>query len=121
MKRIPYIIIGVALLLFASCGQQQQVKSVVKDFMEQHLADASDLSYLDFSDVDSTRVVSDSLLQAMRRGVSDRYQSPLPFTDRRSPKLFHIRVNYTLGQDTCSATFYLDSELSSVVALKENR
>ena len=120
MKRI-YIIIGVALLLFASCGQQQQAKSVVKDFMEQHLADASGLSYLHFSDVDSTHVVSDSLLHVMRHAVSDRYRSPLPFADRRSSKLFHIRVNYLLGQDTCSTTFYLDSELSSVVALKENR
>ena len=36
MKRI-YIIIGMALLLFASCGRQQQAKSSVKDFVEQQL------------------------------------------------------------------------------------
>ena len=44
MKRI-YIIIGVALLLFASCGRQQQAKSSVKDFVEQQLH--RDVSYLE--------------------------------------------------------------------------
>ena len=36
MKHSVYIIIGVALLLFASCGQQQKAKSVVKDFMDTY-------------------------------------------------------------------------------------
>ena len=46
-------IIGVALLLFASCGRQQQAKSSIKDFVETQLH--RDASYIDFSSVDSTR------------------------------------------------------------------
>ena len=53
-----------ALLLFASCGRQQQAKSSVKDFVEQQLH--RDVSYLDFSSVDSTRAITDSLIQTLR-------------------------------------------------------
>ena len=39
MKHTIYIIIGVAMLLFASCGRQQTAKSIVKDFMEANIGD----------------------------------------------------------------------------------
>ena len=71
MKRI-YIIIGVALLLFASCGRQQQAKSSVKDFVEQQLH--RDVSYLDFSSVDSTRAITDSLIQTLRNRAGQGVQ-----------------------------------------------
>ncbi|MBR1506222.1 MAG: hypothetical protein IJ614_08965 [Prevotella sp.] len=121
MKLARYnIIIGVALLLFASCGQQQQAKSVVKEFMEKQLVDASELSYIDFANLDSTRVVSDSLLQDMRNRKSEHYTMPSHYADSPSGKLFMMRVSYRLGTDTCSATFYFDDGISGVVAFKEN-
>lgn len=121
MKYANHILIGVALLLFVSCGQQQQAKSLIKDFMAQQLADASELSYIDFSDIDSTRVVSDSALTVMRSNVSARYKSPQHYTERKSDKLILMRVHYLLGNDTCSTTFYMDAEMEGVVAFKENR
>ena len=113
MKRI-YIIIGVALLLFASCGRQQQAKSVVKDFVAQQLK--KDVSYLDFSDVDSTRAISDSLIEGMRhRGPQD-----IHYLDRQTATLLHIRAKYVFDKDTMSATFYLNPDAEGVVAFKEN-
>ena len=113
MKRI-YIIIGVALLLFASCGRQQQAKSSVKDFVENQLN--RDVSYLDFSSVDSTRAITDSLIQVLRSraGQGIQYQDPSGKT------LLHIRTHYLLDDDTLSATFYLDPATLGVVAYKEN-
>ena len=108
------VIIGIALLLFVACGRQQQAKSVVKDFMAQQLQ--KDVSYLDFSDVDSTRAISDSLINVMRQkgpqGVS--------YHDKNNKTLLHIRAKYVIGDDTCSATFYLDPQAEGVVAFKEN-
>lgn len=111
---IKYIIIGIALLLFVSCGQQQQAKSVVKDFVAQQLK--KEVNYLEFSDVDSTRAISDSLVNVMRQkgpqGV--RYQ------EKNNKTLLHVRAKYVLGNDTCSATFYLNPEATGVIAFKEN-
>ena len=103
-----------ALLLFASCGRQQQAKSSVKDFVENQLN--RDVSYLDFSSVDSTRAITDSLIQALRSraGQGVQYQNPSGKT------LLHIRTQYLLDDDTLSATFYLDPATLGVVAYKEN-
>ena len=103
------------LLLFASCGRQQQAKSVVKEFIGQQLH-KDDIHYLDFSDVDSTRAVGDSLIQAMRQ----RGPQGIQYQPRAGKSLLHIRVKYLQGTDTCSTTFYLDSEATGIVAFKEN-
>ena len=114
MKHLSYFIIGVALLLFASCGQQQQAKSVVKDFVQNQLH--KDVSYIDFSDVDSTRVLNDSIIEAMRSRAAKNIQ----YQTYQGKTLMHIRVQYLLDKDTCSATFYLDKEMTGVVAYKQN-
>jgi len=117
MKHQPiYIIIGVGvLLLFAACGRQQQAKSVVKAFMAEQLH-REDVSYIDFSSVDSTHTFNDSLIGALRQhGPKDvSYQ---PWQGRT---LLHIRAKYRVEQDTCSTTFYLDPEATGVVAFKDN-
>ena len=113
MKRI-YIIIGIALLLFASCGRQQQAKSIVKDFMEQQLQ--RDVSYLDFSDIDSTRAIGDSLIDVLRQKAG----KDIAYQNREGHTLFFIRAKYLLDKDTLSTTFYLDPALKGVVAFKQN-
>ncbi len=114
MKKRIYIIIGVAVLLFASCGQQYKAKTVVKDFVEQRLQ--QDADYLDFSDVDSTRTVSDSVITALR----SQGPSGIQYAERGGKTLMYIRTSYVLESDTVSATFYLDKGMSGVVAYKKN-
>ena len=113
--RINNIIgIGLTLLLFAACGQQQQAKSVVKDFVADCLQ--QDADYLDFTDVDSTLSVSDSVITALRQ------QGPkgIQYAERKGKTLKYIRANYLVNDDTLSATFYLDAEMTGVVAYKQN-
>ena len=112
MKRLIYII-GVTLLL-AACGQQQRAKSVVKDFMETY--QKGDVSYLDFSDVDSTKVLTDSLIRVMQQQAG----KDVTFQKRASTTLLLIRAKYLLDDDTCSTTFYLDPSTMGVVACKQN-
>ena len=64
------------LLLFASCGQRHKVKSSVKEFVSDQLN--REVRYLDFSKVDSTRALSDSLIRVMRSkgGKNILYKNP---------------------------------------------
>ena len=112
LKSLIYII-GVMLLLTA-CGQQQRAKSVVKDFMETY--QKGDVDYLEFSDVDSTRVLSDSLINALQQQAG----KDVIFQKRTSTTLLLIRAKYLLDDDTCSTTFYLDPSTMGVVACKQN-
>ena len=112
LKNLIYII-GVTLLL-AACGQQHRAKSVVKDFMETY--QKGDVSYLDFSDVDSTKVLSDSLVNALQQQAG----KGATFQKRTSTTLLLIRAKYLLDDDTCSTTFYLDPSTMGVVACKDN-
>ncbi|MBP1541255.1 MAG: hypothetical protein ILA25_03695 [Prevotella sp.] len=110
MKHGLYII-GVALLLLTSC-ERQQAKSTIRDFVEAHIDSDADL--LEFSVLDSTHVISDSLLDAMRS------QNTADYATRKDSKLLFMRVRYLSGVDTCSATFYLNPDLEDVVAYKKN-
>lgn len=112
LKNLIYII-GIILLLTA-CGQQQRAKSVVKDFMETY--QQGDVDYLEFSDVDSTKVLSDSLIQALQQQAGKK----VSFQKRNSTTLLLIRAKYLLDDDTCSTTFYLDPSTMGVVACKQN-
>ncbi len=112
LKSLIYII-GVMLLL-AACGQQQRAKSVVKDFMETY--QQGDIDYLEFSDVDSTKMLSDSLINALQQQAGKK----VSFQKRNSTTLLLIRAKYLLDDDTCSTTFYLDPSTMGVVACKQN-
>ncbi len=107
-------IIGIVLMLFASCGQRQQAKSVVKDFMETYKQ--GDVDYLEFSDIDSTKVLSDSIINALQQQAGKN----VTFQKRTSAMLLLIRAKYLLDDDTCSTTFYLDPSTMGVVACKDN-
>lgn len=120
MKHPLYILIGVALLLFASCGRQQRAKSIVKDFVGENVADESRVKYLKFYDVDSTRNISDSLLGVMHRRVPAHFRNGIAYQQRQGKTLFLLRTKYLYDGDTCSATFYMDASMTGVVAFKEN-
>ena len=115
-----YIIIGiVALLLLTSCGKQYQAKSLVKDFVKENATEQVDIT--SFSDLDSTKVISDSLLDALRqRAMSDPlFKKGFKFTgERNGETLLFIRMRY--GEDSLglSKTFYFDKDLKGIIAFK---
>ena len=102
------------MLLLTACGQQQRAKSVVKDFMETY--QQGDVDYLEFSDVDSTKMLSDSLVNVLQQQAGKK----VTFQKRNGTTLLLIRAKYLLDDDTCSTTFYLDPSTMGVVACKQN-
>ena len=114
-----YIILGImALLLFTACGQQYQAKSLVKDFIKEHATEEFNIS--DFSDLDSTRVISDSLFQAMQqKAANDPMFKDVDFSDvKATSTLLYIRMRYQKDTLELSKTFYFDKDLSAIIAFK---
>ena len=100
---------ALAALLLVGCGESRQ-----------GLADAE---VLEWSKMDSTFFVTDSVVQVMRVRAAAAgqlrahghaaYVAP-------TPKLHFIHVRYVAGGDTLRQTFYLDAGLTGVVGFKND-
>ena len=106
------------MLLLASCGQQYAAKQKVKEFVRQHATDEIDIT--SFSDLDSTRVISDSLLQTMRKtALSDPLFKDVRLGDiPKSPTLLYIRMRFNYEGQEMAKTFYFDPDLEGIVMFK---
>ena len=121
-KTLVAIVALVVAMAFTGCNREKsKAESMVKDFLKENLVE-NDFKVMDFSRLDSTTFVSDSLFQLMReKGEKDsRFKQPLDFSDdAKTKKLLFIRVKYRIEKDTILQTFYFDDELSRVVSFKE--
>ena len=111
------------MLLFASCGQQHQAKNVIETFIYENINEPSAVNGLKISKFDSTRVVNDSVIKRMRQHADtiQRFSKHIKYADMTAVrKLFVARVTYSFYGVECSDTYYLDDQLSSVVAFKSN-
>ena len=121
--KIRHILLSSAMLLLASCGQQHKAESVVEDFMENNLKDASALQIVEYSDIDSTRYLNDSIINKLRNTAknSPMYAGRTEFAQRnKDEKLIIIRVRYKINGQDFHDTFYLNKEMTGVIALKNN-
>lgn len=123
MKQYLYILIGISLLLFASCGPQQEAEELVEQFMKQNMKEELDISGLHFMDIDSTRLVNDSVVISLRQQAkrASRYQGNIKYApDQPFKQLITIRAKYYIEEKEYSDTYYLDMDLTRIVAFKEN-
>ena len=123
MKKMLVAIVALAVAMaFTSCNREKsKAQTLVKDFLKENLVE-NDFKVMDFSPLDSTTFVSDSLFWLMREKGSEnsRFKQPLVFPDGpKTRKLHFIRVKYRIEKDTILQTFYFDDELSRVVSFKE--
>ncbi|MBP3511590.1 MAG: hypothetical protein J6K19_06090 [Prevotella sp.] len=120
---IIYIMSAFMLLSVASCGQQHKAESTVKDFMADNMTGDGNPTGMEFSRLDSTKYITDSLIQKMHRDaeLSGRYKSGIRYASGKGlKKLMISRVEYMLGKEKHSDTYYLDEELTHVVSVKAN-
>ena len=131
MKRthIHYILGVMVLLLLVSCGQQYKAKQIVKDYIKEHATEEIDI--ISFSNLDSTKVISDSLIQAMQENakrdplfkevtlpvLSNGEVSVNP-EDKPYKTLLYIRMHYREDSLDLSRTFYFDHDLTRIIAFK---
>ena len=123
-RRALYIIIGVSLVLLSvGCGQQHQAKGVIQEFVDQYAANPSARSSISIARFDSTRVLSDSVVSRLRANADTirRYAKSIKYADGPAgKKLFVARINYSIDGLDYSDTYYLDENLTRVVAFKIN-
>ena len=114
------IIICVGLvLLFASCGRQHSAEQTVKAFVEANMENGGDdISDRDFADLGTTKFINDSLIQVMRHRGAPLFKQDISYSTAPDGELYYLRMSYVHQGDTLQNTFYLNSELTEVVAFK---
>ena len=112
------------MLLLVSCnGRQHNAENAVAEFMAANINNAKEMKITNFSRLDSTTKVKDSVIVALRKNVetSGRYRKGLQYAQPSARKMLYIlRVNYRMGEAECCDTYYLDENLERVVAVKNN-
>ena len=112
------------MLMLISCnGRQHDAQNTVADYMAANLNNAGEMKITDFSRLDSTTKVKDSVIVALRNNTETigRYKKGLHYASPSERRMLYImRVNYKLGTTDCSDTFYLDETLEKVIAVKNN-
>ena len=105
---------------YQSMTSEEYFKNI-KYFLDAVVPVAEEIDINSFSDLDSTKVISDSLLQALQtNAMSDPlFKKGFQFTaERNGLTLLYIRMKY--GEDSLgmSKTFYFDKDLTGIVAFK---
>ena len=118
MNSRAYIIIGMTLLLFASCGQQYHAEKTVKAFVEANMEQPEKITNRDFADIGTTRHINDSLINQMRQRGAQLFRKSITYGQVPKGDLFYLRMRYVHESDTLQNTFYLNQELTEVVAFK---
>ena len=100
------------------CGQDHKPRTLVKDFMEEHMG-LGDADIVEWSAARPAYRVSAATIQAMRHdaertGLVGKGTKYAPMTDTTS----FIQVRYAVDTDTVSRTFYLDAGQTGVVGVK---
>lgn len=116
MKKYCLATMALLAALLSGCGQRQEAKSLVKDFMTTQMG-IGDYDVIQWSQLDSTFFVSDSMVQVMQQLTAGKVKGNYT---KATPKLLYMNVKYAIGKDTVKQTFYFDDKLTGVVSLKDN-
>ena len=108
-------------LLPVGCGNQHKAESVVSDFIEANTV--NDGYEVMCAPLDSTDRIPADRMAAMRSAASTdslfkRGVSLAPLS--KNDKYAYTRTKIISGTDTLVRTFYLDMELTHIVAFKQN-
>lgn len=115
------IICLAATLTLSGCGKQHKAEKTVKEFLDKNLT-ASDYS-VSFTKIDSTRLVTDSIVNAMRKNAARNtsFKKGMTFDQGASQDVYiFTKAIIRIGNDTIRHTFYLTPDLTRVVSFKEN-
>ena len=106
------------MLLSVSCGRQHDAEQTVKAFIEANMQDDGEISDRDFADLGTTSLISDSLIEQMRQRGAELYKQGITYPKAPDGELYYLRMRYVHDKDTLQNTFYLNQELTEVVAFK---
>lgn len=107
------------LLLFPSCSSRQQAKSLVSDFVATYALHPDSITNRSFANLDSTRLISDSLLLSLRQQRDPLFKHPIPYPDLQAQPVRHyLRMRFTYKGQESARTFYFNREITEITAIK---
>lgn len=110
-----------AIMLMCACGKQHKAEETVKDFLDNNLR-IKEYS-VNFTKIDSTKLVSDSLIYVMRTNASKNasFKSGITYNANPPQRIYiFTKAKIYIGKDTLQHTFYLNPELTHVVSFKDS-
>ena len=126
-KHVFMLLAAIALTFTAmSCGKRRSAKQLVENFIDEHTL-LSSVSVTDVGKLDSTDRVDNSTIKALQADVKSGglYKPDTKFGQRPSNTKTLLMLRITLEakdekgeKKPYKQTFYLDPELTSVVAVK---
>ena len=90
MKKIKTITLFCAAILLSGCGSGNKAKNLVSDFLDVNLKN-NDISDVEFSALDSTSLVSDSIINVMRKVKRVQERHKVRRQNKRTETVFHQR------------------------------
>jgi pyruvate/oxaloacetate carboxyltransferase len=107
------------MLSFASCGRQHDAEQTVKAFVEANMENGGDdITSRDFADLGTTRHINDSIIQLMRHRGAPLFKKVITYPTAPDGELYYLRMSYVHQGDTLQNTFYLNQDLTEIVAFK---
>ncbi|MCI6160970.1 MAG: hypothetical protein PUH24_05695 [Prevotellaceae bacterium] len=118
MKKL--ILSAISIILLVSCGKQHKATSTVKDFLDKNLVN-TDYS-TDLMKLDSTHLLTELSIKKMRATAQNdkKFKGNIPYGKNTSDVYIYTRMKLVQDNDTTIRTFYLDHNMTQVVAFKEN-
>ena len=115
--KIKSVVLLTALAALCGCGPQHKAENTVEDFLENNMK--TDGYTVMFTKLDSTRHVSDSAIHAMRAKAEKSVNFNKGIKYGQTGKQYqYIKTKICIGKDTLDRTFYLQPDLTAVVAFK---
>jgi len=108
------------LALLTSCDDESKAKKTAKQFLKENLAETS-FNIKEVSRLDSTFVITDSIVEIMRQNTSSQPQftgKKIQWSKRDGSKLRYARIIYKVYDKEFTQTFYFDDQFEHVIAVK---
>ena len=118
MKKTLYIIM--CGLMLAACSNRHKASSSIEAFLTENLANPEFKT--EYITMDSTRKLKDSVIVALQQQASadKAFKRNIRWEKPTDGKYIFVRMKVIQQQDTAVRTFYLNPEMTAVVALKQN-
>lgn len=116
-KAIPFV---ATLLLTVGCSKQYTAKSMADDYLEQNAKEPSMMQHRNYLDLDSTKLLNDSIVMALRTYNHPRMNATgEPDVPAKAGRMLYVLpMKYYYNGEPERLTFYFDEQLQHIVAVK---
>ena len=111
---------AIIILSSVSC-KNNSAKGLIEDFMNVNMVSTSNISDKEYSKIDSTFYINDSIINAMHKMQVPGYKGIIKYSNEKAgKKLLFMSITFKQNKKDIKQTFYFDENITHIVAFKEN-